>query len=118
MSHAVKFTSLLVSIVLLCACSHKSESPADKYMKDPAAVKRGEMIYVGTCGAYCHGKGGGDAPNLFDCQWLLGGSDEQIFHTISYGVKGTRMIGFKGKLPNGDKDIWKIVAYLKSKRHC
>ena len=118
MSQVVRFTCLVAAALLASACSHRSASPADKYMKDPAALERGKMIYVGTCGGYCHSKGPRDAPNLFDCVWLHGGSDEQIFHTISYGVPGTRMVGFKGKLPDGDKDIWKIIAYLKSQRHC
>ncbi|MCB1693211.1 MAG: c-type cytochrome [Pseudomonadales bacterium] len=89
-------------------------------MKDPAHLKRGEMIYTGTCGGYCHNRSSGvaDAPNLFDCTWLHGGSDEEIFHTITTGVPGTRMIGFGGKLPKGDEDIWSVIAYLKSKRHC
>lgn len=118
MSRVVRFACLVAAALLVSACSHHPASPADKYMKDPAALERGKMIYVGTCGGYCHSKGPRDAPNLFDCVWLHGGSDEQIFHTISYGVPGTRMVGFKGKLPDGNKDIWKIVAYLKSQRHC
>jgi hypothetical protein len=53
-----------------------------------------------------------------DCVWLHGGSDQEIFNTIFNGVEGTRMIGFGGKLPEGDQDIWKLVAHLKKKRQC
>lgn len=121
MSQVGKFICILAAVLLVSACSHhKKESPADKYMKDPAALARGKAIFVGTCSGYCHAIGHrhGDVPNLFDCKWINGGSDYQIFHTISYGVKGTRMIGFKGKLPDGNKDIWRVIAYLKSQRHC
>jgi cytochrome c oxidase cbb3-type subunit 3 len=88
------------------------------YLKDPAALKRGKGLFVGSCGAYCHSvsKDARDAPYLFDCVWLHGGSDEAIFRTISNGVPNTRMVGFAGKMPEGDDDIWKIVAYLHSAR--
>ncbi len=108
----------LILIALLGGCSHPQQSPADRYMHDPEALARGKAIFVGTCGAYCHSmhNDARDAPYLFDCHWLHGGSDQQIFHTISHGVPGTRMVGFGGKLPDGDKDIWKLVAYLKANR--
>lgn len=103
-------------IGLLGGCSEAS--PADHYLHDPAALQRGKSLFVGTCGAYCHSthKDARDAPYLFDCQWLHGGSDAQVFHTISTGVPKTRMIGFGGKLPEGDDDIWKLVAFLKANR--
>lgn len=52
------------------------------------------------------------APFLFDDQWLYGGTDQEIFDSIAQGIPGTTMIAFKGKLPEGDDDIWRIVAYL------
>ena len=93
-------------------------SPATALLNDPAALKRGKLIYTGSCGGYCHNGGASDAPNLTDCNWLHGGSDQEVFDTISRGVDGTRMIGFAGKLPDGDGDIWNLVAYLKSERKC
>ena len=84
----------------------------------PGDIARGRSIFIGTCGAYCHKMNGanGDAPNLFDCDWLHGGSDDEVFHTISHGVSGTRMVAFGGALP--DADIRRIVAYLKSASQC
>ena len=68
----------------------------------------------------CHGliqiPTAADAPSLFDCDWLHGGSDAQIFHTISAGVEGTRMVAFGGALP--DEEIWRIIAYLRSSSQC
>ncbi len=84
----------------------------------PSDIARGRSIFIGTCGAYCHKINGanGDAPNLFDCDWLHGGSDDEVFHTISHGVSGTRMVAFGGAIP--DEDIRRIVAYLKSASQC
>ena len=48
--------------------------------------------------------------------WIHGGSDQEIFHTITTGVPGTRMVSFKGAIP--DADLWRIVAYLKSASQC
>jgi mono/diheme cytochrome c family protein len=56
----------------------------------------------------------GDVPDLFDCVWVHGTSNQDIYNTISNGVPGSRMIGFAGRLPDGDEDIWKIIVYLKS----
>jgi mono/diheme cytochrome c family protein len=114
---------------LLCcalACSttpeqaRAPESPAAAFQRDPAAVARGRSIFIGTCGAYCHSTQNveRDAPSLFDCEWKHGGSDAQIFASISDGVAKTRMPGFKGALPQGDDDIWRVIAYLRSASAC
>jgi len=60
----------------------------------------------------------GAAPSLFDCTWKHGGSDEEIFHTISEGVPGTQMPPWKKGLPGGAEDIWKVIAYLRSASTC
>jgi mono/diheme cytochrome c family protein len=96
-------------------------SPAVLYESDPAALRRGRLLFTGTCGGYCHPTkpGNRDAPYLFDCVWKNGGgTDHEIFTAISEGVPDTRMRGWGGKMPQGDDDIWKVVAYLRSKRTC
>lgn len=105
----------------LAACGEGDlVSPVPGYLKDPVALKRGKGVFVGTCGAYCHksAPGPGDIPYLFDCAWKNGGTDLEIFRTIRDGVSGTQMIGFDGALPGGNDDIWKIIAYLRSKADC
>lgn len=89
----------------------------------PADIARGKALFTGTCGAYCHrpsgGSGGGeasDAPNLFDCDWKHGGTDADVFRTITKGVEGTRMVAFGGAIP--DADIWRIIGYLRSASQC
>ena len=84
-------------------------------------MKRGKGLFIGTCGAYCHSLhdgARGDVPDLFDCAWKNGASDDEIFATISNGVPGTRMVGFKNALPDGDADIWKLVAFLRVESDC
>ena len=104
----------LVALVTLEGCT--ATDPATQYQEDPEALARGEAVFVGTCSGYCHGVNivVGDVPNLFDCGWIHGGSNQEIFTTISKGVPGSRMVAFAGRLPEGDEDIWKIIAFLKS----
>ncbi len=115
----------LLSTVAFGACLSRSaedpgsRTPAAAYAEEPAALKRGRGIFLGTCAGYCHGVrggGAGDVPNLFDCNWRHGGSDEEIFASIYTGYPGTRMIGFGGKLE--DEDLWKVVAYLRAESRC
>ena len=133
-----KFLGYLAPAVLVAAASVAASQaqptappatpPADqaaapKAAPTPEDLARGKALFTGTCGAYCHqanpqaGPGqGADAPFLFGCEWKHGGSDEQIFQTISQGVPGTRMVPFAGAIP--DDDIRRIVAYLKSASVC
>jgi cytochrome c oxidase cbb3-type subunit 3 len=108
--------TMLVLAAFVGACG--GGSPADVYLQDPGALKRGKSIFVGTCGAYCHSFSPGlrDAPYLFDCTWIHGSSDNEVFTTIAGGVPSTRMMGFGEKLPEGDADIWRVVAFLRSQR--
>jgi len=139
-----KFPAYLVAAVLVAgasvAASHAQPAaqpaappaapPADqaspaapKAAMTPEDLARGKALFTGTCGAYCHqanpqaGPGqGADAPFLFGCEFKHGGSDDQLFQTISQGVPGTRMVPFAGAIP--DDDIRRIVAYLKSASVC
>ncbi len=112
-------TALFCVIAVTCVTSAKS--PAVAFEQDPVAVKRGKSLFIGTCGAYCHSLhdgARGDVPDLFDCPWKNGATDEEIFLVISNGIPGTRMVGYKGVLPDGDTDIWKLVAFLRVESSC
>jgi mono/diheme cytochrome c family protein len=103
------------------ALAQAQEGPdgAQAFKSSPADVARGRAIFAGTCGAYCHkmtDTHGGDAPFLFGCDLPLAKTDQMMFHTISHGVAGTRMVAFGGAIP--DDDIWRIVAYLKTNSQC
>lgn len=108
------------SLLALGACGESSSraSPADSFIGDDAAIQRGRLIFAGTCAGYCHKLSSErtDAPYLFDCEWVHGGSDQAIYNTVSQGVSGTRMIAFGENFPEGPADLWKIIAYLKVNR--
>jgi len=118
---AAALTALLVAVA---ACSGASKgpaadaTPADAARKDPAALARGKALFSGTCTGYCHSiaPGGKGAPDVFDCEWLHGGSATQIHQTITTGVPNTRMVAFGGKL--ADDDIWRVVAFIQSESRC
>ena len=106
----------LVALALAAGCS--PPTPAEALRADAQAVARGKALFVGTCAGYCHSPTvERAAPNLFDCVWKNGGGgDRELFDVIADGVPGTPMIAFRGKLPEGDEDIWRLVAYLGSAR--
>ena len=121
MKSLFRFLLLVAVATVLCACDKsRQQSPAAVYKNDPAAIKRGKLVFAGTCGAYCHklDPGQGGIPYLFDCAWQHGGSDDEIFETIRDGVPDTQMVGFGGALPDGDDDIWKIIAYIRDTAPC
>ena len=107
---------LLASLLAASGCD--APTPADAFRQDQQALQRGKSLFIGTCAGYCHSPTAERAaPNLFDCTWKHGGgSDQGMFDTIANGVPGTQMIAFKGKLPEGDDDIWRLVAYISATR--
>ena len=104
----------MATLLMLQGCT--TPDPASQYQGDPEALARGEAVFAGTCSGYCHlaGIAVADVPDLFDCAWIHGGSNQEIYNTITNGVPGSRMVAYSGKLPDGDKDIWKIIAFLKN----
>ena len=112
------FSFLLSLFLVSCGPTADPPSKADAYLTDATAVQRGRSIFAGTCAAYCHKltPGAGDALYLFDCEWKHGGRDQEIFDTIANGVPNTRMIAFGTNFPEGEEDLWKLIAYLKSNR--
>jgi mono/diheme cytochrome c family protein len=120
MSTTKKLMLFIWLSILLIGCGSPSEttSRADTFLSDPVAVQRGRSIFVGTCAGYCHklSPEPSDAVYLFDCEWKHGGSDQQIFNTVTNGVPNTRMIAFGSNFPEGEDDLWKVIAFLKSNR--
>jgi mono/diheme cytochrome c family protein len=87
------------------------------YRADPQAMLRASQLFRAVCTGYCHTtQPAADrvAPNLFDCEWIHGGSDAEIFHTIYTGVPDTQMQGFGERLP--EEDLWKMVAFIRQKQ--
>lgn len=77
----------------------------------PEAIKEGEKVFDAKC-SECHMDGtGGAGPDLTDDKWIYGGSDAEVFETVSYGRKGG-MPSWKSEL--GADNIWKVIAFIRS----
>ena len=109
---------ITVLLAVMASACDSNQTPADRFLNDGEAVKRGQQLFVGMCGAHCHGlrADNREAPFLFDCEWKHGGTSAEVFATISNGVPKTQMLPFGGKLP--DEDIWKLVAFLRAASRC
>lgn len=116
----VRVLIYLAAVMTLIACSEQPVDPeladtaeVQAFMADAAAVARGQAIFDGSCASFCHANEL-EASFLFDCQWNQGSRDQDIFNTITSGVANTRMVGFGSNFPEGDDDLWKVIAYLRS----
>lgn len=80
---------------------------------DEQSIKKGAELYEKHCVA-CHGKGGkaGGRLALAKTIFIHGGSDGEIFHVITEGVKETDMPAYKKEL--SDEMRWNLVNYIKS----
>jgi mono/diheme cytochrome c family protein len=95
------------------------DSPVAGYLADPQAIVRASQLFRAVCTGYCHStQAAADrvAPNLFDCEWTHGSSDQEIFQSIAGGIPETQMQGFGERLPH--EDLWKLVAYMRQKSTC
>ncbi len=115
----IRACSVLFVTGLLAACSESAPpepTVVEAFMADPEAVARGRALFIGTCAGYCHKTTPEqtDALYLFDCEWKHGNSDQAIFDTVTAGVPNTRMVGFGANFPEGEDDLWKIIAYIRS----
>ncbi|GAA4752827.1 cbb3-type cytochrome c oxidase N-terminal domain-containing protein [Flavisolibacter ginsenosidimutans] len=82
-------------------------------LADAAGIAEGKKIFQSNCFA-CHGqKGeGGVGPNLTDNYWLHGGTINDVFKTIKYGVPEKGMQSWqKTYSPSQIKDL---ASYVKS----
>jgi cytochrome c oxidase cbb3-type subunit III len=102
-------------------------APLTDIEKDPTlfafATAQGRAAFGNNC-APCHGIGGGGAkgyPNLNDNDWLWGGSLDQVYQTISFGIRSgnpkgheSTMVGFgkDGVLKRGE--IVAVARYVRS----
>ena len=104
---AAWFLPSLVVLLTIEGCA--GPDPASRYQTDTEALARGEVVFVGTCSGYCHAVRipVSDVPNLFDCGWIHGASNQEIYNTIANGVPGSRMVAFAGRLPDGEEDTGK-----------
>ncbi len=84
-----------------------------KQETDKVELAAAKEIFAKNCKT-CHGANaeGGAGPNLTDAYWLHGGSVQEIFKTIKYGVPAKGMIAWQQKLT--PKDIQSLTGYILS----
>ncbi len=82
-------------------------------LTDEASIKAGKKLFALNC-AVCHAAdgGGGVGPNLVDDYWIHGGSVNDVFKTIKYGVPEKGMISWKDQM-NPSK-MQQMTAYILS----
>ena len=113
--------SLLPAFVLTACGDSEPEMAQGAFsylLEDPQALRRGRLLFEGSCANYCHGAAPepGEDVNLFDCDWKYGGSNEDIFTIVTTGIPNTRMVGFGNNFPGGQEDLWKLIAYLRTEQ--
>jgi mono/diheme cytochrome c family protein len=80
---------------------------------DPDAIQRGLELFNERC-SFCHGtRGRGAKGPCLSCGRFLyrGGSNAQLFATISGGIPGGQMGAFAASMSG--EDIWRIIAFLR-----
>ncbi len=84
-----------------------------KLSTDPADIAAGKSVFTASC-APCHGVQGQGVvgPNLTDDYWLHGGSVNDIFKTIKYGVTDKGMPTWEKQL--SPKQIADVTSFIKS----
>ena len=88
---------------LLALKGDEPESSLDEssvaFVDDPGVLANAQKVFVRNC-AQCHKESGagGIGPNLTDEYWLHGGSVQDIFKTIKYGVTEKGMVPWEGVL--------------------
>jgi len=83
-------------------------------LTDEAALAEGKEVFLANCVA-CHGSNGeGNAvgPNLTDKYWIHGGSIQNVFSTIKYGVQEKGMQSWQAQLR--PVVIQKVASYILS----
>jgi len=86
-----------------------------KVVTDKAAIEEGAKIFASNCKT-CHGATaeGAAGPNLTDATWLHGGTINDVFKTIKYGVKEKGMPTWQEKLrPIEIQNVANYVISLK-----
>lgn len=85
-----------------------------KMLTGASDLEAGKQIFQTNCVA-CHmaDGGGGIGPNLTDDYWILGGSINKIFNTISEGGRdGKGMVAWKASLK--PEQIAQVASYIKT----
>ncbi len=117
-------TTILVLALALWGLSKAEESPdlQNPVKATATSIAKGKNLFMKGC-ATCHGlKADGNTPtgkalnppasNLTDSTWKHGGSDGEIYTTITKGVTGTGMAAYEKTVLGMAR--WNLVNYIKS----
>lgn len=76
-----------------------------------ASLTSGKSIFEANCAA-CHAAdgGGGVGPNLTDQYWLHGGSIQDVFSVVKYGVVSKGMVPWEDQL--SPQEIQQVSSYI------
>jgi putative heme-binding domain-containing protein len=106
-------TTLVVALLWQAATTMAAERHArGAHAATAANIAEGRSVFHANC-APCHGlgaRGGGRGPDLTSGNWAHGGSDAEIFLTITQGVPGTDMPANALE----DAEVRSIIAFLRS----
>lgn len=81
------------------------------FTAEAADLAAGKEIFMSQCAA-CHGNQGQGTvgPNLTDSYWIHGGSIQDIFRTVKYGVPQKGMISWQSQL--SPKAMQQVSSYI------
>ncbi len=111
----MSFRSLCVGcqlLFLLAPLEAQHGSIAGLPFSTPKDVQEGQKSFRSQC-ASCHGldaSGGSVGPSLVSGTFKHGGSDADLFNTITKGVPGTAMTAFALQ----GREVWQLIAFLRS----
>ena len=118
-----RFLLTCLILGLMLGCNSEEPTVVDKtivevFAEDPQSLGRGEALFLGSCAGQCHAFDGlnAGADYLFDCYWYNGETDDELFNIVTDGIPNTRMVGFGTNFPEGDDDLWKIIAFVRFKQ--
>ena len=111
-AHKATVLAAISALALFTAVAFASDIKKNPFAGNTDAIKAGEKIFDERC-MDCHGgdASGGAGPDLTDETWIYGGTDPDLFTTVSTGRKGG-MPGWAGQLK--DDEIWKAITYIRS----
>ena len=118
-----RFLLTYLVLGLMLGCNSEELTVVEKtfvqvFSEDPQSLGRGKALFLGSCASQCHTFDDLDAgaDNLFDCYWYNGETDDELFNIVTDGIPNTRMVGFGTNFPEGDDDLWKIIAFVRFKQ--
>lgn len=102
-----------LAICALACAAAGAQTRTNPFAGSPEVAESGRAVFRVYC-TPCHGirAQGGHGPDLTRGVYSHGGSDDDLFRTISDGVAGTEMPEFKGDI--NEADIWRIIVFLRS----